>query len=198
MKGFGAARPRRIGRIPVTDVNPAVDGGVRLVKSVVDEQFDVTATVFREGHEAVNATVVVTDPAGRDHYQPMTRVNAGLDRWSATISADRVGLWSYRVEGWSDPYGTWHHDAVIKVGANVDVVLMLEEGARVLERAVAEVERTPEQQSTLKDAIGGLRDIRSASEERLGAGISAAVRQELVQRPLREFVTASPQSRIHE
>ena len=193
MKGFGAAGPRRIGRIPVTDVNPVVDGGVRPVKSVVDEQFDVTATVFREGHEAVNATVVVTDPAGRDHYQPMTRVNAGLDRWSATISADRPGHWSYRVEGWSDPYGTWHHDAVIKVGANVDVEVMLEEGARVLERAVAEVERTPEQQSTLKDAIGGLRDIRSASEERLGAGISAAVRQELLQRPLREFVTASPQ-----
>ena len=93
MEGFGAAGPRRIGRIPVTDVNPVVDGGVRPVKSVVDEQFDVMATVFREGHEAVNATVVVTDPAGRDHYQPMTRVNAGLDRWAAMISADRVGHW---------------------------------------------------------------------------------------------------------
>jgi len=168
-----------------------VDGGARPAKSVVDEEFAVTATVFREGHDAVNATVVVTDPAGREHNQPMTRVNAGLDSWSATISADRAGHWRYRVEGWSDPYGTWHHDAVIKIGANVDIDLMLEEGARVLERAVAAVERTPEQESTLNDAIDGLRDTRSAPGERLAAGISSGVRRELAQRPLRELVTAS-------
>jgi starch synthase (maltosyl-transferring) len=70
----GSVSPRRIGRIPVADVAPVVDGGTRPVKSVVDEQFDVTATVFREGHEAVNATVVVTDPAGREHRQQMIRV----------------------------------------------------------------------------------------------------------------------------
>ena len=143
----------RIGRIPVTDVSPVVDGGARPVKSVVDEEFDVTATVFREGHEAVNATVVLTDPGGREHHQLMTRVNAGLDAWSATISADRAGRWQYRVEGWSDPYGSWHHDAVIKVGAGIDVDLMLEEGARVLERAVAEVERAPAQQRPLRDFV---------------------------------------------
>ncbi len=168
-----------------------MDGGARPAKSVVDEEFAVTATVFREGHDAVNATVVVTDPAGREHHQPMVRVNAGLDSWSATISADRAGHWWYRVEGWSDPYGTWHHDAVIKIGANVDVDLMLEEGARVLERAVAAVERTAEQESRLKDAIDGLRDTRSAPQERLAAGVSSGVRRELAQRPLRELVTAS-------
>ena len=54
-------------------------------------------------------------------------------------------MWSYRVEGWSDPYATWDHDATIKVAADVDTELMLEEGARVLERALAEVSRTPEQ-----------------------------------------------------
>ena len=183
--------PRRIGRIPVTDVRPVVDNGARPVKSVVDEEFAVTATVFREGHDAVNATVVVTDPAGREHHQPMIRVNAGLDSWSATVAAERVGNWWYRVEGWSDPYGTWHHDAVIKIGASVDVDLMLEEGARVLERALAAVERTPEQSSALQHAIDRLRDTQTSPEERLGAGISADVRQELAQRPLRDFVTAS-------
>ena len=52
-------------------------------------------------------------------------------------------MWSYRVEGWSDPYGTWDHDATIKVAADVDTELMLEEGARVLERALAEVAAHP-------------------------------------------------------
>ena len=62
MRRFGTAGSRRIGRVPVTDVGPVVDGGARPAKSVVDEEFAVTATVFGEGHDAVNATVVVTDP----------------------------------------------------------------------------------------------------------------------------------------
>src|SRR5512138_1578830 len=127
---------RPIGRIAVVGVEPVVEHGERPARSVTGEEFDVTATVFREGHESVGATVVLTDPDGQEHQVPMIRVNAGLDAWSATVGADRAGQWSYRIEGWSDPYGTWHHDAVIKIPAGVDVELMLEEGARVLERVV--------------------------------------------------------------
>ncbi|MBL7253239.1 alpha-1,4-glucan--maltose-1-phosphate maltosyltransferase [Paractinoplanes lichenicola] len=173
---------QRIGRIAVTGVGPVVEHGDRPAKSVTGEEFEVTATVFREGHEAVNATVVLTDPTGQEHPVRMTRVNAGLDLWSATVSADRPGTWSYRVEGWTDPYGTWHHDAVIKVGAGVDVELMLEEGARVLERAGAE---------RLAEAITALRDTKQMPEARLAAGLSAEVRAELEARPLRDHVTAS-------
>src|SRR5918994_622403 len=126
-----------IGRIPVLDVRPCVDNGARPAKCVVDEEFLVTATVFREGHDAVNASVVLTDPDGVEHLLPMTCTNPGLNTWVARVSADRTGWWSYRVEGWSDPYGTWEHDATIKVQADVDTELMLEEGALVLERALS-------------------------------------------------------------
>ncbi|MEV7624003.1 maltotransferase domain-containing protein [Actinoplanes sp. NPDC089786] len=186
------APARPVGRIPVQDVTPLVDGGNRPAKSVVDESFEVTATVFREGHDAVNATVVLTDPGGAEQCLPMTCVNAGLDRWSVTISADRAGRWSYRVEGWSDPYGTWHHDAVIKVGAGVDVELMLEEGARVLERAVAATARGDDGVRLLTRAAAALRDGTLPVAERLAAGLTPAVRAELAARPLREYVSPGP------
>ncbi|MFC5258408.1 maltotransferase domain-containing protein, partial [Streptomyces cinereospinus] len=48
-----------IGRIPVRDVHPAVDRGRRPAKAVPGETFQVTATVFREGHDAVAANVVL-------------------------------------------------------------------------------------------------------------------------------------------
>ncbi len=183
---------RKLGRIPVADVFPIVDCGNRPSKSVVGEEFDVTATVYREGHDAVNATVVLTDPAGAVTALPMVCVNPGLDHWKAAISAPTTGRWTYRVEGWSDPYGTWHHDAVIKVAADVDTEMMLEEGARVLERAIAEVQRTPEQQAPLLDAIGKLRNTDHSPGNRLGAGTSPWVERELAARPLRDYVTASP------
>ena len=186
-----SAAPRPLGRIPVLQVTPCVEHGRFPAKSVVDEPFEVTATVFREGHDAVNATVVLTDPDGDERHVPMTLVNPGLDHWTATISADRAGHWSYRVEGWSDPYGTWEHDATIKVAADVDTDLMLMEGALVLERALADLTRTPAQAKPLTDAITALRDPTRPAHARLQAGVGPEVRAELADRPLREFVSPS-------
>ena len=172
-------------------MTPCVDHGARPAKAVVGEEFEVVATVFREGHDAVNATLVLTDPDGAERHLPMTCTNPGLNTWVARVEPDRLGWWSYRVEGWSDPYGTWEHDATIKVAADVDTELMLEEGARMLERAVDEVERTAEQEQVLVDAVAGLRDTTAAPTVRLKAGTAAEVERELGARPLREMVSPS-------
>ncbi|WP_392425644.1 alpha-1,4-glucan--maltose-1-phosphate maltosyltransferase [Barrientosiimonas humi] len=187
----GAPEPRPIGRIPVQDVRPAVDGGALPTKSVVAEPLEVSATVFREGHDAVNASVVVTDPDGAVTYVPMTCTNPGLDRWEAQVAADRTGLWSYRIEGWSDPYGTWAHDAAIKVAAGVDTELMLEEGARLLERFAAELDLEPADRTLVTGATSDLRDTDLPVDARLGAGLSQELRDLTVRRPLRDVVSAS-------
>jgi starch synthase (maltosyl-transferring) len=176
-------------------VAPCVEYGAFPAKSVMGEPFDVTATVFREGHDAVNATVVLTDPDGGEQHLPMTLVIPGLDHWSASISADRAGMWSYRVEGWADPYGTWAHDAAIKVAAGVDTELMLDEGALVLERALNEVTRTPVQARTLSDAIVALRDTTRPAKARLQAGLAPQVGSELASRSLRDHVSPSAEYR---
>ncbi|NEV92083.1 DUF3416 domain-containing protein, partial [Streptomyces tendae] len=54
-----------VGRIPVLDVRPVVQRGRRPAKAVTGESFEVSATVFREGHDAVAANVVLKDPEGR-------------------------------------------------------------------------------------------------------------------------------------
>jgi len=183
--------PHALGRIPVLQVAPCIEHGAFPAKSVVGEPFEVTATVFREGHDAVAATVVLTDPDGHETHVPMTLISPGLDHWAATISADRTGQWSYRVEGWSHPYGTWEHDATIKIAAEVDTELMLEEGALVLERALAEVSRTPAQGEPLRNAVTALRDRTRPAQARLQPGIAPEVRDELDLRPLRDLVSPS-------
>ena len=124
----------------------------------------------------------------------MTRVNAGPGRLGGHGQrADRPGRWSYRVEGWSDPYGTWHHDAVIKIGADVDTELMLEEGARVLERAVAEVDAHRRAGGGAEDAIGKLRDTAHPRRKPAGRRGSPGGRgASSPARPLRDYVSAEP------
>ncbi|MEH6377291.1 maltotransferase domain-containing protein, partial [Streptomyces sp. KLMMK] len=129
-----------IGRIPVLDLGPLVDCGRRPVKAVVGETFQVTATVFREGHDALGANVVLRDPAGRSGpWTPMRELAPGTDRWGADVTPGSEGRWTYAVEAWSDPVATWRHRASVKIPAGMDVQLVLEEGALLYERAAAGV-----------------------------------------------------------
>ncbi len=187
-----APEPRSVvGRIPVLAVQPAVNAGKWPSKAVVGEEIPVSATVFAEGHGAVNATAVLTSPDGRRVTAPMHSLGPGLDRWGGTAVPDAMGLWSVSVEGWSDPYATWEHDATIKIAADVDTELMLAEGAVLLRRAVAQVDRTPAQARPLLDAVTALEDPGRPAQVRLAAGTSVQVQRELADRPLRDLVTAS-------
>ena len=188
-----------VGRIPVQDVRPLVDGGATPAKSVEHEEFVVAARVFREGHDAVNATAVLTDPDGGDHHFPMTLDNEGLSWWSATVVADRPGWWTYRVEGWSDPYATWLHDATIKVEADIDSELMLEEGVLVLRRALASpgLAALPDADTlAVRDAVTALQDATRPAPARLHAATSPAVQAVFAAHPFREMVSPSAAYRL--
>ncbi|WP_084959985.1 alpha-1,4-glucan--maltose-1-phosphate maltosyltransferase [Thermoactinospora rubra] len=125
-----------IGRIPISDIQPVVDCGAWPAKAVAGETFEISATVFREGHDAVAAGVVLISPDGaRGRLKPMRELAPGTDRWGVSVSLPAEGDWQFRVEAWSDPIATWLHDAGIKIPRGIDVDLMCEEGARLFERA---------------------------------------------------------------
>ncbi|MDQ2757243.1 MAG: DUF3416 domain-containing protein [Actinomycetota bacterium] len=180
-----------MGRIPVQDVRPLVDGGTRPAKAVEGEEFVVAAQVFREGHDAVNATAVLTDPDGVDHHFPMSADNPGLKWWSATVRPGRPGAWTYRVEGWSDPVATWVHDATIKVSADIDTELMLKEGVRVLERALSRMPADVDA-AEVRHAVTALRDTSVPGLERLHVATSRTVLAFFATHPFRELVSPSP------
>ncbi|WP_193776531.1 alpha-1,4-glucan--maltose-1-phosphate maltosyltransferase [Streptomyces sp. E2N166] len=180
-----------VGRIPVLDVRPAVRQGRRPAKAVTGESFEISATVFREGHDAVAANVVLRDPRGRPGpWTPMRELAPGTDRWGATVSAGEPGLWSYTVEAWGDPVATWRHHARIKIPAGMDTGLVLEEGARLYERAAADVPRGEDRRELLA-AVDALRDETRAAASRLAAALTPEVDAVLARHPLRELVTTS-------
>ena len=181
------------GRIPILDVRPVVACGRYLAKAVVGEPFEISATVFREGHDAVNADVVLRDPSGR--ARPMVLMKPGppgLDRWSVEVEADDVGEWTFTVEAWADPWATWHHTAEVKVPAGIDVELVFTEGALLLERAAKALPRgTKGEKQLLRDAARAVRDTGRPDEVRLAAAFAPDVTEIVHRWPLREMVTES-------
>ncbi|GAA3720172.1 alpha-1,4-glucan--maltose-1-phosphate maltosyltransferase [Streptomyces tremellae] len=180
-----------IGRIPVLDVAPLVDCGRRPAKAVSGETFQVTATVFREGHDAVAANVVLTDPAGRPGpFTPMRELAPGTDRWGAEVTPTEEGAWTYTVEAWSDPVTTWRHTASIKIPAGIDTDLVLAEGAALYERAAEGVPKREGRESVLA-AVDALRDAARPAAARLAAALTPEVDEALAKHPLRDLVSAS-------
>ncbi len=173
-------------------VGPAVDGGRWPARCVVGEAVPVSATVFREGHDAVAATAVLLRPDGTEHTRVrMSPADPGTDRYLANVVPDAIGDWTFRVEGWDDPYGTWEHDAVIKVAADVDTELMLVEGALLLEQAAADPGHSESDRAHLTAAVEGLRDTARPAQARMAAGTSAVVHRALARNPFRRYVTAT-------
>jgi starch synthase (maltosyl-transferring) len=177
-------------RIPIVDVAPVVGCGRRPAKAVVGEQVTVAATVFREGHDALGANVVLVDPDGRPGpFTPMRLAAPGTDRYEATVAPSSVGQWSFHVEAWGDPLETWRHDARIKIPEGQDVELMLEEGARLHEQAAPGV--PAKQRAAITGVVTALR-ADCDPIERLAAALAPEVLELLARFPLRTLLTRSP------
>jgi starch synthase (maltosyl-transferring) len=177
----------------VTNVGPSVSCGAYSARAVAGETLTVSAAVFREGHDAVAANVLFKRPGGG--RSPFLRMAAGPDdTWSTPVTLDVEGLWSFVVEGWSDPLGTWWHDAPLKVDADVDTELVLEEGARLYERALNGIPKA--QQAALEGIPEALRDVSRAPRARLDAALVPEAVRVLTDFPVRELVTSSTSYKV--
>ena len=65
------------------------------------------------------------------------------DYYEATITPDVEGPWTFEVQAWSDPIGTWEHAAGLKIPAGVDVELMFTEARLLFERVRERARPTP-------------------------------------------------------
>jgi starch synthase (maltosyl-transferring) len=187
------------GRIPVTKVSPVIEGGAYPAKASVGETVPIRATVFREGHDAVNASVVLTDPHGRERIEPMhPSTPAGFDWWAAEVTFETEGAWTFRVEGWDDPWETWVHNAEIKIPAGIDVALVCTEGKTLFAAAAGRAEEAGDAESAalLREA-GQALDSAQQVEDRLEDVLGEDVRAAMAEHGPRQLVSPSPDYPIY-
>jgi starch synthase (maltosyl-transferring) len=185
-------------RIAIEDVSPVIAGGQHTGKAVVGEHLPVRATVWREGHEAVAATVVWRGPLDRQpRVSRMAPEGPGMDTWVAILTPDAPGLWSFRVDGWSDPWTTWRRGIEAKVSAGqgyAELSVELSSGAVLLERAARR--QGGDARRTLLTAATTLRDSSLPLKRRLAPVASHLVRLAMHENPLRELVTRGQTYRV--
>jgi starch synthase (maltosyl-transferring) len=176
---------RRPARLIIEDPFPVIDGGRFRVKRCVGDVLRVSATIFRDGHELLQAAVRFRGPgAERWTDEPMLPVDRHLDgdRWSGDFTLDAMGRWSWQVVAWTDLFGTWQEELRRKSQAGQgDLASEIAEGLELLRavrrrskgedrgllaRAIAELAAEPE-------PAGRSQQLRAA----LDSGVLAAVRR---------------------
>jgi starch synthase (maltosyl-transferring) len=121
-------------------VTPQVDCGRYPIKRTVDERVEVTARIFRDGHETLGAAIRYRGP-GSTRWTEAPLEPAGNDFWTGSFTVDRPGPWSFRIEAWVDRVASFQEELRRKVAAGQkDVSGELSEGAVLLDTEVLTVE----------------------------------------------------------
>ncbi|CAB0644314.1 alpha-1,4-glucan--maltose-1-phosphate maltosyltransferase [Corynebacterium diphtheriae] len=180
-------------RLAIEDVRPKVSCGRRPSKAVVGEMIPVSALVWREGHDAIAATLVVTDPTGQSSSIVMATKKFDPDRMWASFVPDRPGTWTFRVDAWSDAVATWRHAVTTKIEAGQspeELYNDIEHGAALFESAIASAPKA--ERKTLAPAftrvINALRS-DAPLRTRVAPALSAEITYLLTEHPVRELLT---------
>jgi starch synthase (maltosyl-transferring) len=182
------------GRLGLNSIHPVIALGELPAKAVVGEHIAIEATVFREGHDAVAASVVWRSPDGKAvDVTRMRPLGNGSDRWRAEVAPTSTGMWSYQVEAWSDPLASWYHAVEVKLDAGQsadELANDLEAGARLFEQVAAAAPT----KTRGKPALAAAKDLRRTSADlplRITRALSHEVRALANEFPVRELITTS-------
>ena len=183
-------------RLAIDDVRPSLSGSVPS-KAVVDEEIPVTALVWREGHDAVAATLSVWNsdsPAVSSVTMDFDSVNP--DRVHGVFTPATPGRWFFRVDAWSDPMATWRNAITKKMEAGQSAQELsndLLHGTELFERA--SLQSPTDKAALLIDAARALSDESLDPAERVQLALSEETTKLLHTHPLRDLLV---EGEIHE
>jgi starch synthase (maltosyl-transferring) len=121
--------------IAIEDVQPELDGGHWPIKRVAGDSIEVSADIFKEGHDMLQARVIYQQ-VGQAQWQESPMRPIDNDRWVGTFSVDHNARYVYGVLAFTDVFGSWRADFQKRLAAAQDVTSELLEGLRLVEAAV--------------------------------------------------------------
>jgi starch synthase (maltosyl-transferring) len=148
-------------RIVIERVYPQLDCGRYAVKREVGDSLEVSADIFKEGHDAIAAAISYRAEDEQEWRESRMRF-VDNDRWGGRITLDRNLRYHFTIVAWTDWFGTWAADLRKKYDAGQEVGSELLEGVRLVETA-ATIARG-EDQRRLSALLAELKEDASESE----------------------------------
>ena len=161
-------------RIQILDPAPAVDCGRFPAKRTTGDTVEVSADIFRDGHEALGAVVRYRGPGESEWGEAaMHWVDRHVDgdRWAGSFEVTQIGRWEFTIAAWSDLFATWRDELVRKLEAGQERLAgELSEGVVLLEDARRRADG--DDRRVIERALATLRSDRTPQEEKQVAALA--------------------------
>ena len=118
-------------RVVIDDIKPQLSCGQFFIKRVVGEKVVVTADVLGDGHDLIQAELLVKHQ-GASKTTPVRMEHLGNDHFTAEFKVDKQGFYSYWVSGWVDYALNWQHGIEAKIADGQHVTSELLDGVQYL------------------------------------------------------------------
>jgi starch synthase (maltosyl-transferring) len=126
--------PKSVQRVVIESVLPEIDGGRFPIRRTPGEFVTVSADIFADGHDVINAALQYRRDDHTDwQYEPMQSITN--DRWEAQFRPGSPGIYFYTLRGWVDRFKTWARDLGKKADAGQDLSLDLMTGVQFVAAA---------------------------------------------------------------
>ena len=130
-------KKQRIRPILIEGVQPVVDGGRYPCKRAAGDRLEVSADIFKEGHDLLDAMILYRAmDESRWSEAPMRPL--GNDRWSGQFLLERNTRYAVTIEAWTNVFGSWVEEMERRTaGGQTDLGSELLEGYELVRRAAA-------------------------------------------------------------
>lgn len=128
-------------RVSIDNVTPQIDCGNYPIKRIVNERIEITADIFGDGHDKVDAVLLyrqkVKGKTKERSWEEKPMEFEGNDHWICSFEAPETGFYEYTIEGWVDHFKTWQYGLKKKFDDGQPIKTELLIGAQMIEEAVA-------------------------------------------------------------
>jgi len=131
--------PDNLATIVIERVSPELDGGRYPVKREIGDRFEVTADIFKEGHDILMAALRYRSSRESDWREtPMRHVEN--DRWAGWFDLTDNIRYHYTIASWVSAFESWRQELSKKQETQEDLQSELSEGYALVKTAAQRAE----------------------------------------------------------
>jgi starch synthase (maltosyl-transferring) len=176
-------------RAVIENIKPTVNGGEFFIKRIAGESVLVSADIFADGHDLVNARIAYKHESERNWKRSDLKKLLN-DDWTGTFTVAKEGFYQYKIEAWVDYALNWQHEIKRKIQDDQHVDVELLDGVKYLDAIKAKTAR-PYLNSAKK-----LFEDPKQYDQAIEVAQSDELKSYFLKYPFRTFVTESPTLRV--
>jgi len=107
-------------RVLIEAVTPQLEAGRYAIHRIVGDEVKVSAAIFADGHDFVQARVLYRHRSQRSWGSALMHAGDN-DTWTGQFIVDKLGFWEFTILGWIDHFRSWSSDLRKRLAAQPSI-----------------------------------------------------------------------------